>query len=55
MPAALEAHEPTPAPQGRATLFPTRAAVEHVLSDLLAVLRRRATRPTAQEAREERA
>jgi prophage regulatory protein len=36
-------HEPPPAPRA-ATLFPTRLAVEQVLSDLLAELRRRGDR-----------
>jgi prophage regulatory protein len=44
MPATQQAPEPTSAGQGRINLFPTRAAVEYVLSDLLAELRRRGDR-----------
>jgi len=44
MPAAQQTPEPTAAGQGRPSLFPTRVAVEQVLSDLLAELRRRGDR-----------
>ena len=42
--AQKEAGTLTQAAEGRPNLFPTRAAVEHVLSDLLAELRRRGDR-----------
>ena len=44
MPATQQAPEPTSAAPVRTNLFPTRLAVEHVLSDLLAELRRRGDR-----------
>ena len=44
MPATPEPRETTPPPQSRPNLFPARAAVEHVLSDLLEELRRRGDR-----------
>jgi prophage regulatory protein len=44
MPATQQALDPASPSQGRPSLFPTRVAVEHVLSDLLEELRRRGDR-----------